>query len=62
MAKSKIQEKHTLSVEGFLNISEDKTMKLEVEDIGAKNLDELFTRFNGENIKISITLNNEITE
>lgn len=59
MAKSKIQESHTLKVEGVLNVED---MAIEVEDIGVKTLADLFARFNGCNIKISIGLNNEILE
>lgn len=57
--KSKIQEKHTLSVEGVLN---NKDMTIEVEEIGTKKLSELMTKFDGNNVKFSMNIVNEITE
>lgn len=63
MAKSKIQEKHTLSVQGFLNIDQvSGRMAIEVEEIGIKQLDELLEGFNGSDIKLSISLATDITE
>ena len=62
MAKSKISEVHKLNVEGTLIIDSDGRMTIDVEEIGVKDLDELLTRFNGENIKFSVSLSNDITE
>lgn len=62
MAKSKIQETHKLSVEGILDIRNDNTIRISVEDIGDKELSDLLLKFNGENIKLTTALNNEITE
>ena len=57
MAKSKYSEKHTISVEGIFN-SDD--MSIEIEDIGVKELSEILNKFNGCNIKLSISLGNDL--
>jgi len=57
MSRSKLNEKHTLSAEGILNL---ENLSLEIEDIGEKDLKDLLARFNGCNVKINITLNNEL--
>lgn len=57
--KSKIQEKHNLSVEGVLCAS---ALTLDVEEIGTKELQELLKGFDGKNVKISVTYGEEITE
>lgn len=62
MAKSKIQETHKLSIEGILDIRSDNTIRISVEDIGDKELSDLLLKFNGENVKFGVALNNEITE
>lgn len=53
MAKSKIQEKHNLSVEGVLNITDDKII-IEVEDLGSRNLATMMKSFDGQLVKIAI--------
>lgn len=53
MAKSKIVEKHNLSVEGVLDIQDDKIV-IEVEDVGSRNLATMMKSFNGELVKIAI--------
>ena len=53
MAKSKIQEKHNLSVEGVLNIKDDKIV-IEVEDLGDRNLATMMKSFDGDLVKISV--------
>jgi hypothetical protein len=59
MAKSKIQEKFSKTIEGILDI-EDMTM--DVEEIGTKELKELLKDFNSKNVKIAITYGEEITD
>ena len=53
MAKSKIVEKHNLSVEGVLNISGDKIV-LDVEDVGSRNLATMMKSFDGQLVKIAV--------
>lgn len=53
MAKSKITEKHNLSVEGVVSIIGDKIV-LEVEDIGSRNLAAMMKSFDGQLVKIAI--------
>jgi head-tail adaptor len=62
MAKSKINEAHVLNVEGILDITQGQEMSIEVEEIGKKTLNELLTKFNGENVKITVRFGNDITE
>jgi ABC-type hemin transport system substrate-binding protein len=50
LAKSKISEKHTLSVEGVLDLENDIT--IEVEEHGVLELKDLLKNFDGENIKL----------
>lgn len=52
----KYSENHTISAEGFLDISEDGTMSLEIEEIGVKSLADILRKFNGTNIKLSAKL------
>jgi hypothetical protein len=59
MAKSKISEKFSLSVEGILDTEE---MTVDVEEIGTKSLKELLKDFNDKSVKISVTYGEEITE
>ena len=61
MAKSKITEKRSLSVEGVLNIDEDIVL-MEVDEIGTKQLSKLFTEFDGQLVKINISLSSDIEE
>ncbi len=53
MAKSKIVEKHNLSVEGVLNIKDDKIV-IEVEDLGSRNLAAMLESFDGQLVKIAV--------
>lgn len=62
MAKSKIIESHRLSIEGILDIKDDNTISIDIEEVGNKELSDLLLKFNGESIKLVITLNSEITE
>jgi hypothetical protein len=59
LAKSKISENFSLSVEGILDINE---MTVDVEEIGTKQLKDLMNSFDGKNVKISVTYGEEITE
>lgn len=59
MAKSKLSEKYSLSVEGILDIR-DGDIVVEVDDIGEKNLAGLLAKFNGSNVKISVSFGNEL--
>lgn len=51
MAKCKFIEKRSLSIEGLLDSTE---MTIDVEDSGMKVLQEVFSRFDGEVVKIVI--------
>lgn len=62
MAKSKIKENHSLSVEGTLDITEGEEIKIEIEEIGVKTLSELLLRFNGLPITLSVKHATEINE
>ena len=53
MAKSKIVGKHNLSVEGVLNIQDDKIV-LEIEDLGNRNLATMLKSFDGQLVKIAV--------
>lgn len=53
MAKQNIVEKHSLSIEGVLNITGDKIV-IEVEDVGGRNLATMMKGFDGKLIKISV--------
>ena len=57
MPRSKITESHMMKIEGLLDI---ENMTVEVDEIGVKELSELLGKFNGCNVKISVTLNNDI--
>jgi hypothetical protein len=60
MPKSKIKETHSLKVEGILDINADKTISIDVEEVGLKDLSDLLIKFNGEDIKLTISLCNDI--
>ena len=63
MAKSKITEKHSKSIEGIIDIDDTNfVISLDIEDIGIKNLADLLIKFNGENVKISVARKDDITE
>jgi hypothetical protein len=61
MAKSRLTESHSLQAEGFLDIKEDGTISIEIEDVGKKELSDLLIKFNGESIKFRITLKEDLT-
>jgi hypothetical protein len=60
MAKSKLTESHSLKAEGFLDIKEDNTISIEIEDVGKKELSDLLIKFNGESVSFSITLKEDL--
>lgn len=60
---SKLQEKMTLSAQGILDLDNaDGSVMIEIEGIGTKSLKDLLAKFNGCDVKFSISLNNEIFE
>ena len=56
MAK-KYTETHSISVEGVLDT---EAMTIDIEDIGTKELSEVLAKLNGCNIKIRVTLVNDL--
>ena len=48
---SKLKEQHSLSATGFLDVEE---LKIDIEDIGEKDLKELISKFNGCLVTLSI--------
>lgn len=56
MAK-KYTETHSISVEGVLDT---EAMTIDIEDIGTKDLSEVLAKLNGCNIKIRVTLVNDL--
>jgi hypothetical protein len=60
VAKSKINESHTLNIEGILDTDNPDGMKIEVDDIGVKDLKILMQKFNGCAVHITVRLNTEI--
>ena len=58
MAKSKINKTIRKSVEGILNIDGDSII-IEIEDAGERYFKDLFKIFNGENVRINISVSNE---
>lgn len=55
--KSKYKESHSVSIEGILDI---ENMTIEVEDIGTKPLKDVLVKLDGCNIKLGVTLSNEL--
>lgn len=53
----KFIEKHSLAVEGMLDIKE---MTLDIEEVGTKSLEEILAKFDGDVIKISVNKSNEV--
>ena len=60
MAKSKLQEKHTISVKGILGFDEDGSITVDVEDVGTKVLAELVKVMKGQEVAINFSYDNEI--
>lgn len=61
MAKSKITEKHSMTISGILDAETD-IVKIDVDDLGTKQLSKLFKSFSGQSVKISISLTSDIEE
>jgi hypothetical protein len=59
MAKAPITESHSKVLSGILNVD---GMTMEFDEIGVKPLKELLEKFDGENVKITISLKNEVSE
>ena len=57
MAKAKYMENLTVSIEGIYD-HENKT--IEVEEIGTKELDDIMSKFNGANLKMTVKIQNEL--
>lgn len=55
----KIHEKHTISIKGVLELVGDK-ITLEVEDLGSKNLSQVISKFDGQNVSLTISYEDEI--
>lgn len=60
MAKSRISEKYSLSVEGIVNIDDKGNIIVEVPESGNKKLEDLLAKVNGELVKISVTKVDEL--
>jgi hypothetical protein len=60
LAKSKINESHTLNIEGILDTDNTDGIKVEVEELGVKDLKTLIQRFNGCSVHITVKLNTDI--
>ena len=58
MAKSALVLKQSLSMTGVLHTSSDEIV-IDLEEIGTRNVRDLLHRFNGENVKISISIQEE---
>ena len=58
MAKSKIQQTIRKSVDGILDLS-GGNITIEVEDIGAVNFKDVFNKFDGEHVKVVVTVSND---
>ena len=57
MAKACVVEKHSISIDGVLDT---EAMTMDCEDIGVRGLEELLKKFNGEHVKLSISLTSEV--
>jgi hypothetical protein len=62
MAKSKINQTIRKSVEGVLDLTDSNAVTIEVEDIGAVNFLDVFKKFDGEHVKIVVTVSNDETD
>jgi hypothetical protein len=56
---SKIKQTLRKSVEGILDLSDRAAVKIEVEDIGVVDFTEVFAKFDGENVKVVVTVSND---
>ena len=58
MAKSKIQQTIRKSAEGILDLSGGNVF-IDVEDIGTVRFNEVFNKFDGEHVKVVVTVSND---
>ena len=58
MAKSKIQQTIRKSAEGTLDFS-NGNVQMEVEGIGSINFTDIFNKFDGEHVKVVVTVSND---
>jgi len=61
MAKSKIQQTIRKSADGILDLS-GGNVRIEVEDIGVVNFTDVFNKFDGEHVKVVVTVSNDGNE
>ena len=61
MAKSKIQQTIRKSADGILDLS-GGNVRIEVEDIGVVNFTDVFNKFDGEHVKVVVTVSNDGSE
>ena len=59
LARPKINQTIRKSVEGILDLSDNSTVRIEVEDIGVVNFTEVFRKFDGEHVKVVVTVSND---
>ena len=59
MAKSKINQTIRKSVEGILDLTSPDTVRIEVEDIGVVSFRDVFSKFDGEHVKVVVTISND---
>ena len=59
MAKN-YSETHMVSINGVLDINENGSMNIEVEDVGAVAFSDVFKKFNGEPILLTVMLKTEL--
>jgi len=58
MAKSKIQQTIRKSADGILDLS-GGNVHIEVEDIGTVRFTDVFNKFDGEHVKIVVTVSSD---
>ena len=59
MARPKINQTIRKSVEGILDLSNREAVLIEVEDIGTVNFTDVFSKFDGEHVKVVVTVSND---
>jgi hypothetical protein len=62
LAKSKINQTIRKSVEGILDLTNRDVVMIEVEDIGPVNFADVFSKFDGEHVKVVVTVSNDGNE
>jgi chemotaxis protein CheY-P-specific phosphatase CheC len=61
MAKPRIQQTIRKSVDGILDFS-NGNINIEVEDIGVVSFANVFRKFDGEHVKVVVTVSNDESE